>query len=366
MVDTRKSFLYYMYIQSERDTDWRESFRVYPKEIGMATIKDVAQRAQVAPSTISKYMNGGNVRPEHAEAIREAIAELGYRVNPYARGLKTPHPRSIGILTPDMTAPFFGSVLSAFDKVMRENGYHTLISCYGANHGLERDNLRFLLNNGIDGLLYIPEDLSAEEYQELTANCAVPVVQVDRMIQGVETDTVLADNTGSVYDAVCRLIDRGHRRVAIVAGPKSVMTAKERLVGYLRALSDREFIYDDALVISGPNAFATGYHGFAQLMAQNDPPTAIFSTNYDITMGLITAARERGVNIGRELDLFGFDCVDTCAMLNPPLAVVQQPEQQLGQLAAEYLLERLAGSSEPARLTRLPCIVHENPRDKSV
>ena len=163
MVDTRKSFLYYMYIQSERDTDWRESFRVYPKEIGMATIKDVAQRAQVAPSTISKYMNGGNVRPEHAEAIREAIAELGYRVNPYARGLKTPHPRSIGILTPDMTAPFFGSVLSAFDKVMRENGYHTLISCYGANHGLERDNLRFLLSNGIDGLLYIPEDLSAEE-----------------------------------------------------------------------------------------------------------------------------------------------------------------------------------------------------------
>ena len=80
MVDTRKSFLYYMYIQSERDTDKRESFRVYPKEIGMATIKDVAQRAQVAPSTISKYMNGGNVRPEHAEAIREAIAELGYRV----------------------------------------------------------------------------------------------------------------------------------------------------------------------------------------------------------------------------------------------------------------------------------------------
>ena len=73
MVDTRKSFLYYMYIQSERDTDWRESFRVYPKEIGMATIKDVAQRAQVAPSTISKYMNGGNVRPEHAEAIAAVV-----------------------------------------------------------------------------------------------------------------------------------------------------------------------------------------------------------------------------------------------------------------------------------------------------
>ena len=99
-----------------------------------------------------------------------------------------------------MNAPFFGSVLLAFDKVMRENGYHTLTSCYGSNHGLERDNLRFLLSAGIDGLLYIPEDLSADEFHELTTNCVVPVVQVDRMIQGVETDAVLVDNTGAVYD----------------------------------------------------------------------------------------------------------------------------------------------------------------------
>ena len=329
----------------------------------MATIKDVAQRAQVAPSTISKYLNGGNVRPEHAEAIREAITELGYRVNPYARGLKTPHARSIGILTPDTTAPFFGNVLTAFDKLMRENGYHTLISCYSANHGLERDNLRFLLNSGIDGLLYIPEDLSAEEFQELTASCGIPVVQVDRMIQGVETDAVLVDNTNSLYQAVTKLIDRGHRRIAIITGPKSVMTAKERLVGYLRALSDRDFLYDDMLVISGPNAFATGYRGFLQLTEVHDPPTAIVSTNYDIAMGLITAARERGVRIPEDVDIFGYDCVEVCAMLNPPLPVVQQPEQQLGALAAEYLLERLSGSLIPPRLTRLACRLHDNPRN---
>lgn len=328
----------------------------------MATIKDVAQRAQVAPSTISKYLNGGNVRPEHAEAIREAIDALGYRVNPYARGLKAQHARAIGILMPDMAAPFYGNLLSAFDKSMRENGYHTLVSCYSANHGLERDNLHFMLNAGIYGLLYIPEDLSADEFHELTANCGIPVVQVDRMIQGVETDAVLVDNTNSVYQAITQLIDRGHRRVAIITGPKSVMTAKERLVGYLRALSDREFIYDDSLVISGVNEFATGYRGFLQLMEQNDPPTAIFTANYDITMGVINAAREKGVRIGQDVDIFGYDCTEVCAMINPPIPVVQQPEQRLGTLAAEYLLERLAGSHVPPRLTRLACKLHENPR----
>ena len=98
-------------------------------------------------STISKYMNGGDVRPEHAErpsARRSRSWATGS--TPMRAGSRRRTPRSIGILTPDMTAPFFGTVLSAFDRVMRENGYHTLISCYGANHGLERaNNLRFLL-----------------------------------------------------------------------------------------------------------------------------------------------------------------------------------------------------------------------------
>ena len=101
----------------------------------MATIKDVARLAGVSVSTISKYLNGGNVLEENAEAIRKAIAELDYRVNPFARSLKTQRSRSIGVLLPDISAPFFGNVLTAMDKVLRENGYHSLISCYSSNHG---------------------------------------------------------------------------------------------------------------------------------------------------------------------------------------------------------------------------------------
>lgn len=321
----------------------------------MATIKDVAKMAGVSPSTISKYMNGGNVREENVEAIRNAIAALDYRVNPFARNLKTQRSRSIGVLLPDITAPFFGNVMTALDKVLRENGYHSLISCYSANHGLERDNLRFLISTGVDGLIYMPENLSVEEFYELTANCSVPTVLIDRSMEGLPVDTVLVDNADAVYDAIVKLTENGHRRIATITGPKSVFSAKERLVGYLRALSDLGILYDDQLVISGQNEFATGYHGFEALMNLPHRPTAVFTTNYDITMGFITAARERGMRIGEDIAVFGFDCVDICAMMKPPLPVVHQPEQEMGQIAASYLIERLSGLDAPPRVTRLKC-----------
>ncbi len=327
----------------------------------MATIKDVAKLAGVSPSTISKYMNGGNVREENAEAIRSAIAVLDYRVNPFARNLKTQRSRSIGVLLPDITAPFFGNVMTALDKVLREHGYHSLISCYSSNHGLERDNLRFLISTGVDGLVYMPENLSAEEFFELTANCSVPTVQIDRSIQGLPGDTVLVDNADAAYSAISRLVTQGHKRIAIITGPKVVFSAKERLVGYLRALSDLGILYDDQLVISGQNEFATGYRGFEDLMRLPDRPTAVFTTNYDITMGFITAARERGFLIPQDIAVFGFDCVEICTMMKPPLPVVHQPEQEIGQLAARYLIERLTGFDGPPRTARLSCSIE--PKD---
>ena len=321
----------------------------------MATIKDVARRAGVSISTVSKYINGGNVRAENVQAISNAIAELDFRVNPYARSLKTHRSRSIGILLPDMTAPFFGAVITALDRVLREHGYHCLISCYASNHGLERDNLRYLISTGIDGLIYIPEDLSAEEFYELTAHRNIPVVQVDRMIQGVESDVVLVDNGDVMHRAVSLLIEKGHRRTAIITGPKSVFTAKERQVGYLRALSDHGVLYDDTLFLSEENTFATGYWGGKKLLSQEDRPTAVVTTNYDITIGLVTAAREMGIRVPEDVSIVGFDCVEVCTMMDPPLPVIQQPEQRIGQTAAAYLLQRMEGSQVPPRTVRLKC-----------
>ena len=317
----------------------------------MATIKDVARMAGVAPSTISKYMNGGNVRKENLEAIEEAIAALDYRANPFARSLKTGHNRSIGVLIPDMIPPFYGNVVTNLSRVVREKDYHCLISSFGANHGMERDNLKFMLNCGIDGLIYAPEDLSANEFNELTAHCSIPIVLIDRVIPGVEVDAVVVDNAEVVYEAVSQLISKGHSRVAVITGPKSVYTAKERMVGYFRALSDGGILYSEELVISGKNEFGTGYHGLKKLMKMPDPPTALIATNDDITMGVLAALQEHNGNV----DFVGFDRVDICLMLKEPAPAVKQPENIIGQTAAQYLLERIEGYNGPARTEKLKC-----------
>ncbi len=321
----------------------------------MATIKDVARMAGVSMSTVSKYINGGNVRADKTDAIRTAIETLEYRVNPFARSLKARRSRSVGILLPDISAPFFGTVITALDKTLREAGYHSLICCYSANHSLEREKLQYLISTGIDGLIYIPEDLSAEEYYELTANCNIPLVQIDRMIQGVTSDTVLVNNADAVYQATEELIRRGHRQIGLISGPKFVFSAKERQVGFLRALSDNGILFDNALFFSNDHSFATGYQGCEELLRLENKPTAIVSTNYDITLGLVAAIHDKGLRIPEDIDVFGFDCVDICRMLKPPLPVVYQPEALMGQTAAQYLMQRLEGYSGPPRMTRLNC-----------
>ena len=319
----------------------------------MATIKDVARLAGVSISTVSKYLNGGNVRPEYASSVQKAISELEYRANPYARSLKTPRAKSIGILLPSMKLDFFGNIFNALDKVLRGSGYHTVISCYGSDHGLERDYLQFLLNNGIDGLVYVPEHLSAEEFKELTAKRYVPIIQVDRMIQGVDCDAILSDNTDVSYTAVSRLIHDGHKRIALISGPASVLTARERMVGYLRALSDHNIPYDDTLVCTGKYSFTTGHQSFHSLMQLPNPPTAVFCVNYDMSLGVITAAQELGFHIPKDISVLGFDCVELCTLMSPSIPVIRQPDSEIGKTAGAYLLERLNGYDGPARVRRL-------------
>lgn len=321
----------------------------------MATIKDVAARAGVAVSTVSKYLNGGNVRARNADAIRAAIDALDFRVNPFARNLKTQCSRSVGVLLPNITAPFYGAVLASLDRVLRANGYHGLVSFYGSNHGLERDNLQFLLNAGIDGLVYIPENISAEEFSELTESCGIPIVFADRLISGVSCDAVLVNNSDSVYRAVSHLLNNGLERIGIISGPKEVSTANERLVGYFRALSDHGIIYDDLLVASGENTFAAGYRKFSDMLDMKNPPTAVLAANYDITLGVITAAREHGIKIPEQIELFGYDCVNICRMMTPPIPVIHQPEEEIGRITGEYLIERLSGGGGSPRITRLEC-----------
>ena len=299
----------------------------------MSTIKDVARRTGLSLSTISKYLNGGNVREENRLAIDAAIEELDYSVNVFARSLKANRSMTIGVLLPTISSPFFGRVVAAMEPVLRRSGYECFVCSYDFDREQELKKLEFLARYHVDGIVYVPENVTAGEVRARVG--AIPVVLIDRSLDQVDYDTVVVDNLNAVYMAIELLIGRGHRRIGLIAGPQTISTARERTVGYRRVLED------------------SGSRLFRALLDMPQPPTAVFVTNYDMTLGAIMAAHERGVALPAQMDFIGYDNVDLCSIVTPRLDIVEQHMDEMGRRAAELLIARMSGSDQPARLLRL-------------
>ena len=325
----------------------------------MSTIKDVSKYTGLSLATISKYINGGNVLAENKQRIDEAVEQLGYRVNRNARSLKTNRTMTVGVVMPTMSIPFFGSVLSALDQVLREAGYTSFVCSYDFDRGLELEKLRILSNNNVDGIVLAAQYLSAEELNviRMLRSQETPIVLVDRTVSDFICDSVVIDNLNATYGAVEHLINAGHKRIGIIVGPLDISTAYERMIGYRRALKDYRITADrdlytgglenadtyESMIQIGSYDFESGYRLLNTFMDMKNPPTALCVTNYDMTMGAVTAAHERGIALGQDIGFVGFDAVDLCRIVSPPISIVEQPTNLMGQRAGEILLRRMAG-----------------------
>jgi LacI family transcriptional regulator len=318
----------------------------------------VAEHTGLSVATISKYLNGTAVREKNRSIIESAIKELDYQVNPFARSLKTRRSNTVGALLPSLNAPFFANVLTGIDETLRLKDLNLIICFYDMNVKLERGKLESLLLGGIDGLIYAPEHVDKETFERVTAKRRIPVVMIDRMIPNLSVDTVLLGNSQAIYEAAELLIAKHHTRIGFIAGQPDVFTAAERQMGLERALADYGLPIDRELFKHGHYTVSDGYRLFNELIDMPSPPTAIMTSSYDLTRGAITAANERNINLPQELDFFGFDSSEICRLMKPPLPTIEQPERRIGELAAQYIIERLEGESAPPRLTRLKAILH--------
>ena len=172
-------------------------------------------------------------------------------------------------------------------------------------------------------------------------------------MDGADCDAVLVDNLNAVYVGVEHLIGRGHRRIGLIAGPQSISTARERAIGYRRVLEDYCLPVDESLIAAGNYDLESGSRLFGALLDLPQPPTAMFVTNYDMTIGALMAAHERGVRLPDDLDFIGYDNVELFSILSPRLEIVEQPTSEIARRAAELLIARLSGDRSPGRLLRL-------------
>ena len=316
-----------------------------------ATIRDVAKNTGLSIATISKYINGGNVLDANKLLIEEAIKTLDFKVNEIARGLKTNKTMTIGVLIPDFKNIFFTTIVSNIENVLLQNGYSTIICDYKLNTELEKEKFNFLVNKMVDGIITIPQGDNTRNIQnQLDKN--VPVVLIDRALDGVSCDTVLVDNLNASYNAVEHLIVKGHKRIGIVCGPDHIFTAKERLKGYVRVHEDYSIQVENSLVKKGDYEIESGYKLMIELLDLPTPPSAVFITNYEMTLGAVMALNERDVKIPEELSIIGFDNLEIARIVKPSLSIIVQPMEQIGEAAATILLKRLKGdrSNYPSML----------------
>lgn len=305
-----------------------------------ATIRDIREKTGLSLATISKYLNGGNVLPENAKAIANAIDELHYEVNEVARGLATKRTRTIGVLIQSFENVFAGTLVSNIESVLRQHNYSTIVCDSQGDEKLEEEALHFLVSKRVDGIIIIPT-ANNPEYLQPVFEKGIPVVLIDRAFSNDEIDCVLIDNVKAAKEAIEVLLNHNHEEIAIICGDDKEYTGRKRLAGYVEALTENDISIKDVYIKRGKLTVEHGYQAMKELLSMKERPTAVFMTNYEITLGGILAINESGVHFPEEISLIGFDNFMLAQIVKPSLWTVTQPMEKIAVTAAELMLEKL-------------------------
>jgi LacI family transcriptional regulator len=318
------------------------------------TIADVASRAEVSKTTVSHVLSGNRpVAGETQARVEEAIRELGYRPDGLARSLRTKQTHLVALVIPDIINPYYPLVARGLEDGM-DGGYRTFICNSDGHSEREREFLEEVGDRRADGVVLDSFTLKAAMLDAILP-AGMPIVRIGTtVIDDPGHDTVHADDERGAFGAAAHLLDRGHRRVAMIQGPPGA--GGNRNKGFLRALDDAGAEVDPELIVSGDWTRAGGREAALRLLRLATPPTAIFCANDLMALGALDAARELGVDVPHELALVGFDDIEASAMVSPALTTMSNPAYETGLLAGVLLRERLSGRYRgPPRTVTLPC-----------
>ncbi len=319
----------------------------------MATIKDVAQAAGVSITTVSHTINGTRrVSDELRERVLRAMQQLDYHPNGLARGLRMGETKTIGLIVPDNSNPFFAEIARTIENIGFQNGYSVILCNSDGNTEKQQTYVHVLAMKQVDGIIFISAGRSTSDLRFLIDD-GIEVVLVDRDEPDPAIDIVLVDNEQGGYNATRYLLDLGHRRIACILGPDSLSPSEQRAAGYRRAISEAGLELPADFVVGGDFMLAGGELAAVELLGRPDPPTAIFVCNDMMAIGAIRGARGRGVRVPEDLSIVGFDDIPLAGAVFPPLTTMAQPTAQIGALATELLLRRLQGPACDVRPERI-------------
>lgn len=324
------------------------------------TINDIARRAKVSKSTVSRVLNDKSVVNEQTrELVLDAAKSLGYEANVFARGLASGRSMTVGVVTQKIGSPFYDMMMQGVIRGFSGTGYSPMFvdGQWEQSTGLEV--IHTLLGRRVDGMLLLGGDLPQDELDQLQNR--LPTIVVGKQVPGWDERCVYIDNFAGAYEATQHLLDFGHREIAIIQGIIEHQDAVRRYEGYEKALQDAGIAIDPELVLEGNFTAQSGILAVNTLLMRGKVFTAIFCANDMVAYGARLALQRRGIRVPEDVSIVGFDDQAESTFVSPPLTTVRQPGVEMGSVAAKAMVNLMEGKE-----TELPTLRPKLIRRESV
>jgi LacI family transcriptional regulator len=320
------------------------------------TIRDVAQLAGVSPATVSKVLNGvPYVSQEALARVRAAVEQLNYRPNSIARSLKSSRTSTLGLITNDLEGVFTMSMMRGVEEVASAQGFSVMLCNSYGDPERERAHLQVLLDKQIDGVILLNGFRVHERGAPALPLGKVPVVYLYQYTHALEVPSIVPDDFGGAVMGTEHLIACGHKRIGVINGPANYEASHFRLAGYRQALEAAGLTFDPNLVRAGKWYESSGYALTHELMSLPAPPDALFCMSDSLAVAAMSALRELGLRVPRDISIVGFDNRPFAQHQTPPLTTILLPLVEMGHLAGELLLRAIQTGEQTGELHRVPC-----------
>ncbi len=314
----------------------------------MASIEDVAKKAKVSVTTVSRALNDHPyVSDKTKKKIYKAMEELNYYPNNVAQQLRGKKSKMIGVIISYITNPFFANLVNAIEKTALELGYHLVVLQTQGNPQSEAFYIQMIQKKQLDGIIITNLETATPQIKQLMADGKI--VLCNRYIGDEELSVIKIDEEKASYDGTSYLIQQGHQRIAFCTG--NVMNVHDhRFKGFLFALRDHGLEFDESLFFERTLGVQGGRDFLQQFaaMASEKAPTAVFSNGDEVAAGILSEARKFEIAVPKDLAVLGFDDQPVAALTFPEITTIRQPIDEMGAAAARSLIAAIEGEEQPA------------------
>lgn len=324
------------------------------------TIKDVAKKAGVSISTVSRVINNSKpVTDEIKRKVLDVIEETGYVPNPLARSLVTKKSQLIGVVVPEVSDSFVNEILNGIEEIARMYNYDILLSNTYSDKNEEMRSINLLRAKQIEGMVMISWNLEKEQI-DFIENCGIPTTYISKTARDYDIPTVSVNNQKATYDMTKHLISQGHKKIAfIMTSAGDTRLEKERLDGYKSALEENGIEFDEKLVRHGGVDYNNGYESAKDILENGIVPDAMFVTGDEAAVGAMNAVFDKGYSVPNDISVAGFNDVKIAKMYRPKLTTVHQPLYDMGAVAIRMVIKMINGEDIGEKKVELPHRIEE-------